>query len=441
MVTTPMAATRPMAGQSAPYPVVRMCFNLLFLLTLGSLTSFSIWSSKLRETFPFWTARELQLVYSAGLFGAWSQPLGGLLYDNFGSRKTKLVGVALVVLGFTCMGVCTQYPSSPALVAFFYFLEEQGAATLQVSITCDAFKYFPSKSMGVTMGLCTFGFAASGFLWTTILGAFPDLPLPAIFSIVSGSIATSLLPQLLYSSRDALEEQPPKPTLAKYKNALFSRSFFVIWGVAVCLRSPTWLIFGLLKDRGVASGIDGVALVGACLAANSIIRFPMGWAWDYIIHPHVSLCKLMACLALSFALGASLLVADALQTQGALVWVGCLLCSSVFGAIAPLANVWVRDNFEAEVRGGVFGAHSISISIGNLGITALFGPSSTTTSRDFLNMSVAILVMNVVLLAILLAYKRPEQEAGLEEESIVAAIDAEPSAVKVELGPEPADKV
>mmetsp|Transcript_101373 Transcript_101373/g.180205 ORF Transcript_101373/g.180205 Transcript_101373/m.180205 type:complete len:436 (+) Transcript_101373:60-1367(+) len=400
MVSTPMASQA-----SAPYPVVRMCFNIFLLLTLGSLTSFSIWSFKLRETFPSWTAHELQLVYSAGLFGAWSQPLGGLFYDNFGSRKTKMMGTTLVVLGFFCMSMCTQYLyTSPALVAFLYFLEEQGAATLQVSITCDAFKHFPSNSMGVTMGLCTFGFAASGFLWTAVLGVCSSLPLPAIFSIVGGSIVTCVLPQLLYSSRQtSLDEAPPKPSLAKYRKALLSRPFFVIWGVAVFLRSPTWLIFGLLKDRGMAAGINGVALVGACLAVNTFVRLPMGWAWDFWSsrRPGVSLRKLLTGLTLLFGVGASLLVADALKTNGALVWIGCLMCSSMFGCVAPLANVWVRDNFEPEVRGGVFGAHSISISIGNLGITALVGPSSTATSKDFLSMSVAILVANVTLFAIL----------------------------------------
>eukprot|EP00931_Biecheleriopsis_adriatica_P008162 TRINITY_DN109388_c0_g1_i1.p1 TRINITY_DN109388_c0_g1~~TRINITY_DN109388_c0_g1_i1.p1 ORF type:complete len:443 (+),score=77.41 TRINITY_DN109388_c0_g1_i1:67-1395(+) len=410
-------ALTPMAPRvAAPYPIARMCFNLLLLLSLGSLSSFSIWSSKLSQTFPSWTPHEVQLVYSAGLFGAWSQPLGGFFYDNFGSRKTKILGTALVALGFASMSLCTQHPSvSPAILAFLYFLEEQGAATLQVSITCDAFKHFPSNSMGITMGLCTFGFAGSGFLWTAILSVCSHLPLPAIFSIVGGAIVTSVIPQFLYSSREGVHasEAAGTPSFAQYCTALLSKRFFVIWGIAVCLRSPTWLIFGLLKNRGVAAGIDGVALVGACLASNAIIRLPMGWAWDAWSRRWAdgsvggaSLQNLMAFLTLLFSLGASLLVADALQTQGQLVWVGSLLCSLTFGCIAPLANVWIRENFEPEVRGGVFGVHSISISIGNLGMTAMFGPSATTISRDFLNMSVAILVLSVFLLAILLLVRR-----------------------------------
>ena len=77
--------TAPVSGDQ-PYPVGRMIANLFTLFAIANLSSFSVWSAKLMETFPAWTTRDVGLVYSFGVAGAWLHMFGGFLDDALGSR-------------------------------------------------------------------------------------------------------------------------------------------------------------------------------------------------------------------------------------------------------------------------------------------------------------------------------------------------------------------
>jgi len=388
----PRASCAAMASEER-YPVGRMAANLLLLCTLGSLTSFSIWPKQ--DTWPAWSARDFQLVYSAGLFGAWSQPLGGVLYDVAGPRWTKFTGICLVVVSFAALIACTGIPdSSPWLVGALYFLEEQGAATLQVAVMCDGMKIFPASRNGLTMGLCTLGYAASGLLWTFVFTNL-HMQLRSIFMVVCASIILAVVPQFCTPVFEGYATER-SPSLARYKKAFHSKQFLLLASLAVGVRAPAWAIIGLLKNLATASAASGVPLVIACLAVNVVLRFPVGWGYDLIKdrNPNLSVQGVLAFIVLVFFLGSACLVGNAVSSGSpALVWSGCLLIVGAFSCAAPLCNVWVREHFNPEVRGGVFGAHAISISFGNLFITGCFGPRETGSAADFLSLSVCIMTL------------------------------------------------
>eukprot|EP00931_Biecheleriopsis_adriatica_P082493 TRINITY_DN55933_c0_g1_i1.p1 TRINITY_DN55933_c0_g1~~TRINITY_DN55933_c0_g1_i1.p1 ORF type:complete len:296 (-),score=41.54 TRINITY_DN55933_c0_g1_i1:142-993(-) len=277
-------------------------------------------------------------------------------------------------------------------------------------------RFFPGSTIGLNMGLCTFGFALSGLVWTALFSHCESFDILDIFSVVCAMIFVVSLPQFCLGSGSRAEKVATKPSCAQYKQSMCSIPFFILWSMGFALRAPAWVIIGLLKPWGIASAANGSALVTVCLAVNVVIRFPVGWGYDYLKSrwPSLSLQNVLSRIVLLFVIGACLLVADALGAGNCFVWPGCLLCIGAFSACAPLCNVWVREYFDAEVRGGIYGAHAITISFGNFLVTAWFGPQHTDRSSDFLGLSAALAGLGAFLLLVLLCFTAKSQQERLE---------------------------
>jgi hypothetical protein len=86
-----------------------MVFQVFFLLSLGSIYTFSSWANLFIGTrsnpglglparlgpFPNWRLSDLDFLYSWGILGAFSMPVGGYLHDRFGAMTTFVLGLAL----------------------------------------------------------------------------------------------------------------------------------------------------------------------------------------------------------------------------------------------------------------------------------------------------------------------------------------------------------
>merc|ERR1719410_87885 len=95
------------------YPFGRMMFQVFFMLFLGTVYTFSSWANLFIGTrsnpglglpgspgpFPTWHLSDLDSVYSMGILGAFSMPVGGYFHDRFGTATTLILGLALMLSG------------------------------------------------------------------------------------------------------------------------------------------------------------------------------------------------------------------------------------------------------------------------------------------------------------------------------------------------------
>eukprot|EP00928_Gymnodinium_smaydae_P057184 TRINITY_DN40459_c0_g1_i1.p1 TRINITY_DN40459_c0_g1~~TRINITY_DN40459_c0_g1_i1.p1 ORF type:complete len:484 (-),score=43.65 TRINITY_DN40459_c0_g1_i1:83-1534(-) len=153
-------------------------------VAIGSLTSFSYWKIGFDKYFTpcdstdrslvvsCWDESATTQLYSAGVMGGFICILPGFIFDHAGPLATGVYGLLCVNIGFGGMILLMESASpaaSPNLVAFLYFLEEQGsAAALYMLAVCILVRAFPSEYVGIITGCVSVAFGLSGLFWHNV---------------------------------------------------------------------------------------------------------------------------------------------------------------------------------------------------------------------------------------------------------------------------------
>ena len=117
---------------------------------------------------------------------------------------------------------------------------------------------------------------------------------------------------------------------------------------------------------------------------------------------HVSVARWLFAFSLLSLLGWSALLLEAAASVGfALEELGSLLVMSSYGAIVVLNNIYIKEMFSQEVRGGLLGAACLLVAFSNLAITAAAAPEQMSTPGDFLALTATTQVLNMACAAAL----------------------------------------
>jgi len=136
---------------------------LLMCMISGVQYSWTLYAAPLKDKLGISLAAVQTAFTLSQVIQAVSQPSGGYFVDKFGPKGTLVIGGAMVLIGWACMG---QVDSAPALYALFT-LAGAGVGICYGIAMNTANRWFPDRR-----GLAS-GFTAAGYG----LGVLPFLPL------------------------------------------------------------------------------------------------------------------------------------------------------------------------------------------------------------------------------------------------------------------------
>jgi len=372
-----------------PYPFLRMAFNISFLMSLGTLYAFSVWSHKfVRGPFAHWTPQDLQFVYSCGVFGAFASPFGGYLYDNIGPRTTYLVGLFLAILGYSCIylvGMNSAAIAGPfasdftvVLVGAAYGLEELGSGTIYIAIALDTLKHFPERYTSTSMGLVGLGYSMSSIVSSLVLPQL-HVDLWTMFAGLAAAMTMFTVLRVLVlgdagiSASSAAKEGG---SISLYELVMMPR-FLALSSVCAFLQGPAVAFLGFASVVGDSLVKNGSGFAQASCISNVLGRIVFGAGYDYFrsVPPQT----VLSALSMASLFGYFMLASSSLSTFGGgslQPWFGCCLVQFCFGASAPLMSVYIKDNFHSGSVGNVLGVVTLAAAFGSFLFGDLFAPTS-----------------------------------------------------------------
>jgi MFS family permease len=370
-----------------------MAFYFLFLSCLGTVYAFSVWSELLLAAFPSWTQPDLGLVYSAGIFGAFATPVGGFIYDNAGPVATYLAGVGLMAAGLGGIAACSTYQDMPtAVVAFFYYVEEQGSSTLYMGILLDILLHFPRGRIALAAGIVSVGYAMAALLCAAVF-EYLSPTLHGCLGGVGAAAAVMTAARLCMGTpekENAVAAVSSAASRAEYWPALWTVPGLVLVGTGFLMKTPPTSLLGFLTSVGTAARIDGKSLFISTFVVGTAGRI-LGGLWfdsqrgsNRRWHPCVVMGALVAgevlCfLGLAVACGWTALAAY----LPVVVRVGCGGVLVLHGVGIPVLKAYAADAFHAQVVGLLIGLHEMTIAVSNLLFTLLLGPAAARVPADF----------------------------------------------------------
>jgi len=421
-------------SDATPTAWVFLLLALALILSLGSLNSYSFWKHgfyryfaacprasafnvSTTESVNCWSDHSLTEIFNAGVFGGYLCAIPGVMFDFFGVYITIIYGITLVNTGFggILLLMHNGYGSDARLVAFLYFLEEQGAAaTLYMIPLCVLVRCFPHHLTSVVSGAVGVAFGLSGWLWkevarqefgflheldgeTNLFGFFLTL----LLTINALSIVLLIsVPLVLGNSKedrvDTIAASGAPSIVGTLANSIVSLNFlFLILmpsiGGALVLSMNVYIsslpsafvtlnpgslghipfmasvggrvIFGLLGNFAVrSSGVFGVAVGCLCM------------------HLFMLLCFALLTLAAMYPDNASWAL-----------YLGLILGFSASGGNVCFFSSFIRLNFHDSVVGCMVGCLFTFAAIANAVFLYFFGPQNTENNsgleripRDFI---------------------------------------------------------
>mmetsp|Transcript_12004 Transcript_12004/g.29781 ORF Transcript_12004/g.29781 Transcript_12004/m.29781 type:complete len:416 (-) Transcript_12004:77-1324(-) len=381
-----------------PYPVLRMVFQVAFLMVLGTIYAYSTWSNQFRGSlldpgpFPTWTADDLGFVYSMGIFGAFLTPIGGVIYDRTSPTTTYLVGLCMALTGFAGMigviqaGVLTDLQAR-YVIGFLYYLEEQGSSTLYMGIALDTLVHFPAKNVSLSMGLVALGYSLSSVLFSFVIDQW-QMSVVNLFVLVGALMSAFTVARVCILGDVASSEWQQVSTVDEDKEASLSdalrtpafRSLFIASFLGLSVGTS---LLGFVEPLGDASGLSGAALAQGTLLANCFGRVVVGLAYD-VWFRYIPSQRVFFALIGSMAIAYFFLILYTFTGGSFLLWLGCLAAVFLYGSSPPVIAAFIKDYFSAGLNGTVLGLHHLSIALGNFVFMWALGPTQTRTSEGFL---------------------------------------------------------
>lgn len=399
-----VAEVRPIVAQhDAPFPIARMMFQMIFLVTLGTLYGFSTWSytfigSKDKPgPFPSWTQTELGFVYSMGIFGGFATPLGGFLYDRLGASPTYVVGASLVLAGWAMITLIAFSGSVPAhsthlAVGLCYAIEELGSGTLYMGVALDTLLNFPAKKVSVSMGLVALGYSLSS-VGTALVVRLMQPNLWVIVSFITTVVPALAFIRVFILGAPAASATPAEPGSkaeadavgggATYGQAMSTPAFRILAANGILCLAPCCALLGFMKVAGDAVGTNGSNLATTALVANCVGRIAVGASYDLFRDALPSSHALFA-LEVAMAVNFGALWYGSLQVQAAgTLTCGCLLVTLAFGGTAPVIGAYIKDSFDPSTSGFIMGVSQLCVAFANFAFNSAFGPTDVSRVAGF----------------------------------------------------------
>jgi len=389
-------------------------------LALGSLSSYSFWKTGFYRYFSAcstasapnvttsasvncWNDNSLTEIFNAGVFGGYLCVIPGLMFDFLGVYITSIYGIGLVNIGFggILLFMHNGHGSNARLVAFLYFLEEQGAAaTLYMIPVCVLVRCFPVHLVGVVSGAVGVAFGLSGWLWkevgrqvfgfsqktdaeSNLFGLF--LTLLLTINALSISLLISAPLALGDSNKDRVNTNAASgssSTNGSLGTAILSLNFIflilvpsiggaLVLGMNVYISSVqsafVSLNTGLLGHIPFMASVGGRVIFG--LLANCAVRSggTLGVTVGCLcIHLFMLLCFAMLTLA-----------AMNPGTASWAVYPGLVLGFSGFGGSVCFFSSFIKLNFHESVVGVMIGCLFTFAAIANCVFLFFFGPQNS----------------------------------------------------------------
>lgn len=339
---TKQAAQVQITGVSFLSTVVVVAFNLLCILTLCFMYSFSAFKLDLKKHMA-WDENQLSTVFMLATVGQNFVVHLGLFCDKYGSPSAFLLAAMLKAAGLFGMWYLASSKSmdSPWVFGFFFFLDTQGMSGGLIMAMKEVQRASPARFGGVMASLSKGIFGLGAVYMTTLYDYFfrPDVSLHFLAAGVQG-LVTLLLCAL---SVPILLPKPKNSTMDSKKNAskdeepvmpiILSEAYFACFtGMLVCWGG------GMVWNANMASFSTAA---GFSLSTQKLIR-----SYFYTAKTGFSLCvgpltdlggrELWYALTavLMFGSGAVMFVSD-----GKMMFIAATMAGGAFGSIATLIPI------------------------------------------------------------------------------------------------------
>ena len=375
-------------------------FGFLINVVLGTVYAFSLFRKPLEELWGIGaTASGLPFMVFLAMFAA-GMALAGRFVDQWGPRKTGLLGSVLVGAGWVLAGLS---PNVQVLTLTYGVIAGSGVGFLYGCPIAMATRWFPERR-GLAVGLTVVGFGASPLLTAPILSAviarvgplltffYVGLGFTAILLLVSASLR---FPRAGWFPNGGAGNGPSRPPLAEVGPGQMVRSpaFYALWGtfavgclsglMAIGIAAP----FG--KEVAALSPAQAAAAVSVFAVFNGVGRPVFGWFTDRT-SPRAA-----AILAFGLVVAASGLLGIGPAGVPGVYFLGFSVLWFTLGgwlAIAPAATATLfGTQHYAKNYGLVFTAYGVGAILGNV-MSGLL--------RDFTNSYVAVFPPVMVLAAV-----------------------------------------
>lgn len=369
---------------------------------MGAVYAFSVFRKPLEALWGI-TATESGLPFMVFLaLFALGMALAGGLVENWGPRKTGILGGLLVGLGWILAG----FSPNVGLLTLFYGVI--GGAGVGVAYGCPiavAGKWFPDRR-GLAVGLTLAGFGASALVVAPIMSWLISSQGPLRAFTIMGAVFLAVLVLASLPMRFPPREWKAAPAKGKARSSgpdldrgqmVRTPTFWALWGVYTigCLAGLMAIGIAAPFGREVAKLSAGLSAAAVSVFAlfNGVGRPLFGWLTDRLSPRNAGV------LSFALILLASLVLWRAGESPAAYFVGFSVLWLNLGGwlAIAPAATATLfGTQHYAKNYGLVFTSYGVGAILGNV-MSGLF--------RDLMGSYVAVFppVMALALLGIVVA--------------------------------------
>ena len=404
------SASSATSASTGRWVIVACSFLVLFIsqgMTLGGL---QVFDAKLLEHLAAEAGEPISLgafkgglsimFATAGFLGM----LAGWLCDRIGAQKLILAGLALLALGYF------QYSSVNSLTDIYIISALFGLVLVLCGLMINVYlvsSWFTKKrglAIGLVLAGTSLGNAAFPKLnnWLMSFGTWqevfnwvawiPVVALPLLFFFLKDS------PSVSAASEEAEGHSRELPTRNGYtlKEALLSRNFWIVAGIAMCtfysilaMSGHTFLFF---RGEGYADTVAAWA-VSIVFLGGLIGKIGSGYLAERLGRKRVLISGLLMMLS-----GILIMLFSMQSGTRILLWVGLTLFGFGWGGIYTLIQVLAADLFGMLALGKILGAINILDTFGGAAgpiVTGIMVDKTQSYLQPFLVISVLLLLATI----------------------------------------------
>jgi len=345
-------------------------------------------------------------------------PRAGRLVDRYGARIVMAAGAVIAAIGFIILSAVSQlwqYYLGYAVVGLGM------AGTGQIPTSAVVSNWFLRKR-GTAVGMMASGVGVGGLALAPFVGGvlLPRLGWNHTFLVLAALCVGVIVPLALL----VIRTHPGEKGMSAYGSETGNESLAggvvrssatlkaamgtaVFWFIVATYFLSTFAHAGaiqnqvpLLEDAGLPVAVSAGAL-GAVGLSSALGKFGFGWLCD----------RIQARLALALGLGFQLCAVIVLMniqsdSPAAMAWLYAVMMGIGIGSWLPTMSMLVSDYFGLAHYGAIFGALTISFSVGSA-LGPLVAGKMYDSAGNYHAVFVLFLVLFVVSVVSILVARRP----------------------------------
>jgi len=272
-----------------------------------------------------------------------------------------------------------------SLVAFGYYLEEQGSCSIYMAIALDTLMRFPESSVGMSMGFVPVGYSFSSILTASVM-LHQQPTLWQLFGFIASAASICTFWRVVVMGDLPCRESPKCATDAapqvSYMTAMSSAPFGHLVLLHVLVLAPCTALLGLVKVVGNVGGVDGSVLAVMATVCNLAGGLISGAIYDKV-RASVSSGNAMLFIESCFTAAFAMMTVGCWCHRPLTVASGALIVVFLFGCMCPLVTIYVKDNFADSENGLVWGVSGLTTSLANFAFIVFFVPVNIRSISDF----------------------------------------------------------